>query len=168
MAENPAPASAKASTDPPSIPAFTSMLPRAITAPRRSRGARHCTSALSGTKSKPLNTPTAPMSAIVPQSPGPAGQRPGWSASVRGPPAARARIPPSRPRVGRPPDRSDADADADRRQRETRSASLPDPECAMRKQPRARERGWRSPRRKSGRRSPAEESGRHGSPPSRS
>ena len=69
--EMPAPASANARTDPTSIPPETRMFARAMTAPRRSAGARHWSRALSGTNSRPPKTPIRAIRTRATAEPGP-------------------------------------------------------------------------------------------------
>ncbi len=67
----PAWASTSASTEPSSIPAYTSTFANAMIAPRRSSGDRHCSRALSGTNRNPLKIPSRVMMIMVPARPGP-------------------------------------------------------------------------------------------------
>ena len=69
--ETPAWASARASTEPASIPAYTRTFASAMIAPRRSTGDRHCSRALSGTNRNPLKIPKSAMMIRVPVIPGP-------------------------------------------------------------------------------------------------
>ena len=70
-----------------------------MTAPRRSAGARHCKSALSGTKSNPLKMPRKVMSVIVPYRPGPINAK-----------ASALRVRPSAPSGSNPYSTFDADS----------------------------------------------------------
>ena len=65
--DTPSSARPSAPREPASMPPNMSTLPRAITAPRRSGGARHWRSEFSGTSRKPLDTPAGTIRTSVNQ-----------------------------------------------------------------------------------------------------